>query len=246
MVDPSRVGVTGAFAPFAEGFVVAVAEAGYPPNGAAKQVQLLAHLSRWLETEGLGPADLDVAAIGRFFAARRAAGYRERLTPRSGEVLFAYLRGLGVVPMASAPPAPQGPLEELLARFGRYLMVERGLLADTAEGYVRSVRVRSWSASSTPTMSTCRGWTGRRWWRSWSRAARAVARLGEADGDGVAVAAGVLARRGGDRALVGARGAGGRWLAVGGVARALSPTRCGACWRRATGAARSGAATSRS
>jgi site-specific recombinase XerD len=140
MVDPLRVRVTGALAPFAEGFVVAVAEAGYPPNGGAKQVQLLAHLSRWLGTEGLGPADLDGEVIARFFAARRAAGYRERLTPRSGEVLFAYLRGLGVVPMASAPSAPQGPTEELLARFERYLLLERGLLADTAADYVHSVR----------------------------------------------------------------------------------------------------------
>jgi integrase/recombinase XerD len=130
MVDPLRVRVTGVLAPFAPGFVVAVAEAGYPPNGGAKQVQLLAHLSRWLEREGLGPADLDGEVIGRFFAARRAAGYRERLTPWSGEVLFAYLRGLGVVPMASAPSAPRGPMEDLLARFERYLLLERGLLAD--------------------------------------------------------------------------------------------------------------------
>ena len=164
MVDPSRVRVTGALAPFAEGFVVAVAEAGYPPNGAAKQVQLLAHLSRWLETEGLALADVDVEVVGRFFAARRAAGYRERLTPRSGEVLFRYLRGLGVVSLASAPPVPQGPMEELLARFGRYLLLERCLLADTADDYVRSVR-RSWSASPPRMASMCRGWTGRRWSR---------------------------------------------------------------------------------
>lgn len=140
MVDPSRVGVSGVLAPFAEGFAVAVAVAGYPPNGAVKQVQLLAHLSQWLETERLGPAELDGEVIARFFAARRAAGYRERLSPRSGEVLFGYLRGLGVVPVASAAPAPQGPVEELLARLEGYLLIERGLQADTAHDYVRSVR----------------------------------------------------------------------------------------------------------
>jgi site-specific recombinase XerD len=139
MVDPSRVRVTGALAPFADGLVVALAGAGYPPDGSAKQLQLFAHLSRWLEGERLRPADLDGEVIGRFFAARRAAGYRERLTARSAEVLLAYLRGLGVVPVASVP-APRGPVEELLCRYERYLMLERGLAAETAHDYVRSVR----------------------------------------------------------------------------------------------------------
>jgi len=59
VVDPSRVGVTGALAPFAGGFVVALEGEGRPPHGSVKQLQLFAHLSRWLEAERLGPADLD-------------------------------------------------------------------------------------------------------------------------------------------------------------------------------------------
>jgi site-specific recombinase XerC len=49
------------------------------------------------------------------------------------------MRGLGVAPPASTPP-PAGPIEELLARFRRYLEHERGLVPDAARGYVDKVR----------------------------------------------------------------------------------------------------------
>jgi integrase/recombinase XerD len=48
MSHPSRVRVTGPLASYAEGFAAQLAEQGYRPNAAANQLQLLAHLSRWL------------------------------------------------------------------------------------------------------------------------------------------------------------------------------------------------------
>jgi integrase/recombinase XerD len=53
--------------------------------------------------------------------------------------LLGYLRGLGVVPPASAP-ACEGPVEELLSRFRRYLRQERGLVPAAASGYIEKVR----------------------------------------------------------------------------------------------------------
>lgn len=120
MVDLSKVLVCGSLAPFADGFAAALTADGYSPHGAVKQLQLLAHLSRWLRDEGLELADVDELLLERFFAARRAIGYSKLVCVRAAEPLLAYLRGLGVVASASAPE-PQGPVEELLAGYRRYL-----------------------------------------------------------------------------------------------------------------------------
>lgn len=53
--------------------------------------------------------------------------------------LLGYLRGLGVAPAAS-PRLAVGAIEVLLADYREYLAVERGLTADTIEGYVLAVR----------------------------------------------------------------------------------------------------------
>ncbi|MGH2845877.1 MAG: site-specific integrase, partial [Thermoleophilaceae bacterium] len=127
MSDPARVRVVGPLEPFARGFVVELAGRGYTSGSAVQQMYLVAHLSRWLEAEGLEPAALSPAVVERFCGARRAAGYMSQLTARALDSLLVFLRGLGVVPAASAA-VPRGPVEELLARFRWSLEVERGLV----------------------------------------------------------------------------------------------------------------------
>ena len=46
MTDPSRVRMSGALAPLAEGFRISLQAEGYTPHGAIKQLHLFAHLSR--------------------------------------------------------------------------------------------------------------------------------------------------------------------------------------------------------
>ena len=55
MREPSRVRVSGPLEPFAAGFIAELQEAGYRPAAAAVQLRLLAHLSRWMAAEGVGP-----------------------------------------------------------------------------------------------------------------------------------------------------------------------------------------------
>ena len=66
MREPSRVRVAGLLEPFVEGFVAELEEAGYRPAAAAVQVRVLAHLSRWMQDQGVSPAQLGEPELERF------------------------------------------------------------------------------------------------------------------------------------------------------------------------------------
>jgi site-specific recombinase XerD len=140
MTDPSRVRVSGPLAPFAAGFVGELRRHGYTPGSAVHQLRLMGRLSRWLAEEGLALQGLSPVEAGRFLEARRAAGHKTYLSDKALVPLLAYLRGLGAVPMPPPAPAPTGEVEELLARFRRYLTAERGLEERTARDYADGVR----------------------------------------------------------------------------------------------------------
>jgi integrase/recombinase XerD len=138
MSHPSRVRVTGPLASYAEGFAAQLAEQGYRPNAAANQLQLLAHLSRWLAIKGVDATSLSVAVLNEFLAARRSEGYTLWLSPKALAPMVGYLRGLGLA--VPAAKTPLSPTESLLARYCSYLLGQRGLVATTARGYVDMVR----------------------------------------------------------------------------------------------------------
>jgi site-specific recombinase XerD len=138
-IDPSRVRVSGPLSAFAAGFAGELANQGYRPGPARKQMWLLGHLSRWLGGEDLGAADLHTSEVERFLRARRAAGSTYARSVKAMQPILAFLCGLGVAPMPPLP-TPSGPVETALERYRRYLTVERGLESATARGYVDAVR----------------------------------------------------------------------------------------------------------
>jgi integrase/recombinase XerD len=137
--DPSRVRVTGPLEAHAAGFAGELARLGYTSGSACGQMFLLAHVSRWLAGEGLDAGGLTPEASDRFLAARRAAGYAQLLSPKAMSPLLGYLRRLGAAPEAP-PPAPAGPAGELLDRYRRYLVTERGIGSATAADYAAKAR----------------------------------------------------------------------------------------------------------
>jgi site-specific recombinase XerD len=139
MGDPSRARVTGPLQEYAPGFVAELARLGYTANSARGQMFVMAHLSRWLAGEGLDVAGLTPQVAEHFLAARRKAGYVLYLSPKALAPLLGYLRRLGVVP-PPPPSAPATPAEALLGRYQRYLVIERGLVPETARGYADAVR----------------------------------------------------------------------------------------------------------
>src|ERR1700738_2176798 len=96
----SRVEVVGPLEAYQPGFQQALAGAGYTPLSALKQLQLMNHLSIWLEEQDLGAIDLSGSVVGAYLAARRADGYTSRLSVKALSPLLAYLRGLGIAPLS--------------------------------------------------------------------------------------------------------------------------------------------------
>jgi integrase/recombinase XerD len=121
----------------AVGFVAELVEAGYRPNAAVVQLRLLKHLSGWLEQEGIDPGDLREPQLERFRREHLARVASLRIA--QGLVrLLAYLRALDVVPPADQPAL--STVEVLLGCYREYLLIERGVTAETARGYVDLVR----------------------------------------------------------------------------------------------------------
>jgi site-specific recombinase XerD len=134
MKRPDRPQVTGALAPYAEGFRKELSRKGYSPWTAPEHMYLMSGLSRWLDGRDLSPAQLSSARIEEFLIHRRSCTKARWITPRAIAALLGYLRGLGVVP-APAAAVPASPAERLLAGFAAYLATERGLCPGTIAAY---------------------------------------------------------------------------------------------------------------
>jgi len=138
MTDPSQIRVRGPLEAFAAGFAGELLQQGYTPDSARNQMYLMAHLSRWLEGEGLDVHRLCAINVEQFLSARRAAGYTNHLTSNAMRPMLTYLRKLGVV----SPPVSScnGPVEVAIERYRHYLTVQRRLESATIRGYVEAVR----------------------------------------------------------------------------------------------------------
>ena len=135
---PECVRVSGPLAKFADGFRVDLLERGYSRSGAHGQLYLLAHVSRWMEAEGLEPASLTAATLERYFVWRRGQGYRKSHSPLSLRTLLGYLDGLGVLP---SDDAVASPVDRLVEEFRDYLLLERGAKASSAGRYEPTARM---------------------------------------------------------------------------------------------------------
>lgn len=137
MVDPGRIRVMGPLVPYVDGFWAELAAAGYTPWSVEAQLRLMAHVSRWLEGEGLALSGLTSEAVEEFLRVRRGA-YVDRVTQQAVAPLLGYLRGLGVVP---APAVQVMPVERLIRDYCSYLVRERGLAAGTVGLYEEVARL---------------------------------------------------------------------------------------------------------
>src|SRR3954471_12257020 len=98
---------------------------GFTPRTAQDYAYVLAHLSRWLQREGVDPAELGAGEISAFAATRRDDGYRRWRTVQSLRLMLIFLRGQAVLPAEQR--CLQGPIDVLLGRYRLWLRRERRL-----------------------------------------------------------------------------------------------------------------------
>lgn len=135
--DPSRVRFTGPLSPFAAGLVEWLARCGYTRTSATGVMGLAAHLSRWMDAEGIGLGEMSGVVIGRFLVVRRA-DYTSHYSLQALRPVLEYLRSEGMVPPEQAP-VPTSPMEVLLAQFRGHLVDGRGLSVPVADAYAHWV-----------------------------------------------------------------------------------------------------------
>lgn len=138
MSNPLRVELSGPVSAFAPGFLEELLRQGYRPETVAKQLQLMAHVSRWLAARELEGSDLSAARVEQFLAERRG-DHRHYFSAKGISPLLNYLRGLGVAPAAS-PIGPRTPSEQLIDRYAGYLVERRGLCRSSVRNYTNVAR----------------------------------------------------------------------------------------------------------
>ena len=126
--------VSGPLAGHSAGFRQALIAQGYARRTIGDQMSMVAHLSRWLQAEGLDVEALQSAAeIDRFFAERRASGCQTRVSSMALAGLLGFLRDREVIGPATRPVT--GPVGRVLAEYRVYLSDERGAAAGTVRGF---------------------------------------------------------------------------------------------------------------
>src|SRR5665811_91596 len=92
-----------------------------------------------MDDEGVEPGRLNMAAVEAFLACRRAGGDRRVASLGELRQLVSYLRELAVM-MPEDLPRDLTPLEELIADYREWLVIERGLAPATVHRYEKLAR----------------------------------------------------------------------------------------------------------
>jgi len=127
----------GRMGPYVEGFRGSLLASGYSPGSVRHMLKDMGGLGRWMVREDVAAGDLSPTVIGEFLRDLRAQGKRRVPGVRSFNPLLDYLRCEGVL---AEPDAPPSPVEILMADYGRWLVVDRGLADQTVLRYEKLAR----------------------------------------------------------------------------------------------------------
>ena len=126
--------MTGALAPYAEGFRKELSRQGYSPWTAPEHMYLMSDLSRWLDGRDLSPAAAE-------FGADRGVPHPPGVLPPGPVDHAASHRSPAGLPAwagrrsGAGAAVPASPAERLLVEFAAYLATERGLCPATIAAY---------------------------------------------------------------------------------------------------------------
>lgn len=137
-IEGCGVIVAGPLEDIARRFEGELVRRGFMRKSLMNQLRLLAHLSRWLQAQGIAAGELTAGQVELFLAERRRTHTglfsRKALGP-----MLEWLAGEGVISAAAAiVPTAADPVE--LVGFEEYLRVERRLAASTVAANVARAR----------------------------------------------------------------------------------------------------------
>ncbi len=134
-----RVRVVGPLAPTAAPLRVLLRERGYSPLSRVTQLQVLQHLSKWLQARGSAITDVTDEVVEEYLQQRRADGYASFCSLAGLRQLLAVLDVCGA-PLTGPAAGPASELDVLMAEYALFLRQERGLAASTTAAYVLRAR----------------------------------------------------------------------------------------------------------
>jgi site-specific recombinase XerD len=123
---------------YADGFRADLAAQGYAAESADRNLRTLAHVSRWMDDQGVSAGQLSIPRLVEFLGARRREGYHHALSIRAVMPLISYLRRLGVA--VRPEPMVAGTVDLVAGEYRRYLVSERALTDQVAGKYTRLAR----------------------------------------------------------------------------------------------------------
>jgi integrase len=123
---------------FIEGYRAWLAGLGYSPGTVINMLAMAGDLGRWMDARDVAASDLDRVAVAEFRDAMRTAGMRNVPGAHGLDRLLQYLEHEGVL---AASTVPATPVEELVQRYRRWLVGDRGLVEATVERYVKLARL---------------------------------------------------------------------------------------------------------
>ena len=141
-IDGRGVLVTGPLEGVAFRFEDELLRRGFTRKSLGNQLRLLAHLSKWLQAQGVDAGSLTSEQIEVFLVERRRS-HTGLFSRRALGPLLAWLAGEGVVPAAAAM-APAVTDAPELVRFEEYLREERRLAGSTISASMARAR-RFWA-----------------------------------------------------------------------------------------------------
>lgn len=143
MTTLPTVRVMGPLAPHAAEFTRVLTERGYAPSTQIGHLQVMAHLSKWLQDRQLRVLDVSPARVDEYLASRRAGGYSSfRTRTRLGRLLEVLAES--GAPLSPAPVTADAVVlsgtDVLLAGYEQFLREERGLTSSTTAMYLLRAR----------------------------------------------------------------------------------------------------------
>jgi site-specific recombinase XerD len=128
----------GRLGPFIDGYRAWLAGRGYAPGTVINMLAMAGDLGRWMDARDFAASDLDRVVVAEFRDAMRTAGMRNVPGAHGLDRLLQYLEHEGV---RAASAVPATPVEELVQRYRRWLVGDRGLAEATVERYVKLARL---------------------------------------------------------------------------------------------------------